>query len=488
MEQPKISVIISTYNRCKKLKRAVKSVLNQTFKEFELIIVDDCSTDKTEKYCRKLEQEEDNVLYVRLDKNYGQHGRVKNEGMKRSQADLIAYLDDDNEYLIDHLQALYNEIKRAPMVDIVYGDRWVVDESGEHEKRKGISSPFDPGRLMIQNYIDTSDVLVKKKALIDVGGWDEKLPKFADWNLWVRLTKARKVFLHVPKLLSNYYMHAGMNQIKQRAKEGEPGGFNPKTGLILPTFDPDDVPIYADQETFEKEKNMKVAIYTLTYDRLDYTKQMFESLSKNAGYEYDHYVVDNGSKDGTEEWLTENQKKYNIKKVIFNKENRGISEASNQALDEIGEDYDLIIKIDNDCLIESENIIKEIVEVYRRSKQLVLSPNVEGLIDSAGGVPRVKNGYIGKRLFGFVQHIGGIFAAAPAEVYKDFRWEEKDFLHGEQDYIFSQWCVKNKYVLAYYENLRVRHIDSTEGQKKRYPKYFERRKEEKVTRYKNEEK
>jgi GT2 family glycosyltransferase len=73
---------------------------------------------------------------------------------------------------------------------------------------------------------------------------------------------------------------------------------------------------------------MKIAIYTLTRDRIEYTKKCFQSLQENAGYSYDHYIIDNGSKDGTADWLKEG----NYTKVIYNPENVGISNGSNQAL------------------------------------------------------------------------------------------------------------------------------------------------------------
>jgi len=92
---------------------------------------------------------------------------------------------------------------------------------------------------------------------------------------------------------------------------------------------------------------MKVAIYTLCRDRLAYSKRCFRSLWQNAGYPVDHYVIDNGSTDGTVEWLYSNAKRF--KKIVLEPDNTGISYASNMALDIIGNGYDLIVKMDNDC-------------------------------------------------------------------------------------------------------------------------------------------
>lgn len=478
MENPKISVIISTYNRRKKLERAIKSILNQTFRDYEIIIVDDVSVDDTEKYCLKLvDKYSDKIKYIKLPEHWGRHGRPKNVGIKEAKGEFVCFLDDDNEWLKDHLQVLYNDIVRGG-VDIVYGDRWVYDEKSK-KKGKGIAVDFDTNLLKEMNYIDTSDFLCHKKDLLDVGGWDEYLSKFADWNLFVRLAKANKRFYRVKKIISIYYLHPEMNQLKYKSP------INPQTGKPLPTFNPDACLLWARQDTLDKEPHLKVAIFTLTYDRLEYTRKTLDSLIAMAGYSYDHFIVDNHSTDGTVEWLKTNKEKYHIKEIIENNENVGISRASNQALNAIGKDYDIIIKLDNDCELETSNIIFDLVEVFRRNKRLVISPNIEGLIDNAGGLPRFTNGYIGEFLFGFVEHLGGIFVAAPAELYDKFRWNDNDFLHGVQDVIFSQYCLKNFYSLTYFENHRAMHIDSTYGQKEKFPEYFNRRKQEKIIKYEN---
>jgi len=474
-----VSVIISTFNRKKKLKRAINSVLEQTFQDFEIIVVDDASTDGTDKMCKKLIKKEPQVRYMRRDSNWGKHGKVKNEGIKAAKGEYITFLDDDNEYLMDHLQALHNNITRTG-VDVVYGDRWVVDESGKHDKRKGPHGDFDYNRLIVQNYIDTSDVMCKKQSLLDVGGWDEDLNKFADWNLWVRMFKAGKTFQHVPLILTNYYFHAGMNQLQHESP------IDPQTGRLLPTFEPSDCKIIANQTTFDMPSELKVAVFTMTYDRLEYTQKTFESFADNANYPYDHFVIDQNSQDGTREWLKENKKRLNIKKIVLNPQNTGISKGSNQALEAIKKagDYDVIIKLDNDCLIESKEFLSTMMFIFERNRMFVLSPNIEGLIDSAGGVPRYRDGYVGNYLLGFVNHLGGICVAAPKEAYENFRWKEDDFLHGMQDSIFSRYCVESGFVMAYVENIRAMHIDSTTGQKAKFKDYFERRKEEKITKYK----
>lgn len=473
MNKPVISVVLSTFNRAERLKRAMVSILAQSFTDFELIVVDDASVDETEEVVKDFMQKDERVKYIKRDINFGTHTRPKNDGTKAATCDLIAYFDDDNVMLPDHLAVLY-KYQKDSNADVVYGQSIMIDESMRNAPMIAISSDINnPQGINIfqQNFIDTNQVLVKKRAIEAIGGWDESLPRFADWNLFVRLKKVNASFLAVPLVITEYHVHDKMNQ-----------GRFPKF-----MFDTMGCKIWPDKTLYGPRPKVKVALFTLTMDRLEYTKESFKALKEKTKYPFDHYVIDNGSTDGTVEWLKENEKDF--KKVIFNEKNVGISKGSNQALDAMrGENYDLIIKVDNDCKIWSDGWLEVMVDLYERNPRLVLSPVVEGLVDNPGGVPR-QGGYvrIAHLLLGLVPHIGGIFCVAPRSAYDQFRWKEDDFLHSDQDWQFSQYCRQRGYMLAYVENLRCEHIESTAGQRERFKDYFKRRDEvEKVTRYKGE--
>lgn len=471
---------MSTFERPRMLKRAIKSVIRQTFKDWELIIVDDCSQDeKTPKLCERFRNKDSRIHYVRSCPNFGQHTRIKNTGINAAQADLIAYLDDDNEYRKDHLQVLYKYLR--PELDIVYGDRWLIDKTGQGKDSIGVYSEFNASKLQQMNYIDTSDVLMRKSCLLKIGGWDESLPKFADWNLWIRCVKAGFKFQRIPIIITDYYIHKGCNQFKHDS------GIDPITRRPKATFEPDACKIWPDKTSFGRRPPLKVAIFTLTMDRLEYTKRMYKSMTERAGYPFDWFVVDNRSKDGTKEWIKDYKytegKKHMVRTWQFNKENVGISKASNQALDLIGENYDIIIKADNDCEFMTDDWLKTIVDLYERQQKIVVAPRVEGLRDSPGGVPRENYFYVGNHFIGTAPHLGGICIVAPAELYKGFRWEEDDFLHGDQDYVFSQYVISKQCMLGYMENIIVEHTDSTIGQIKKYPDYFKEQKELKQMKY-----
>jgi len=463
-----ISVIISTFDRLDRLKKAIQSVKNQTFTDWELIIADDHSTDGTQAYIASLNDPK--IIYTRLTRNSGTDTKPKNAGIKLAKGEFIAFLDDDCEYRPDHLNALYKCLQNYPDVSVAYGDRWIIDETKEIVDQIGYASDFNPFSLMRRNYIDTSDALIRKQALKYVGGFDERYKKYVDWNLWVRMAKCGYIFKRVPLLLTDYHLHKDMKSQKKLDEKG----------FSEPAWDAFDVEIQLPY--LGEVKEPKVAIYSITYNRLEYTKTCFESLERTAGYPYDHFIVDNGSTDGTYEWLNDS---WHSKALISNGVNKGISKASNIAIEEIYKTgtYDIIIKIDNDCYFKSNGWLEKMVEIWKSNRRMALSCYIEGLKDNPGGAQRIDFGKIKGEFLGLTRHIGGICHFVDASAYKDFRWNENDFLHGMQDLEFSQYLLSKGYQMAYLENYFAQHYEGTEGQHARFPEYFEKRKHEKTTRY-----
>lgn len=225
---------------------------------------------------------------------------------------------------------------------------------------------------------------------------------------------------------------------------------------------------------------LRIAVYSLCRDRLDYTKICLASLQEKAGIQFNHLVVDNGSTDGTQEWL---QKEYcaSNKKCILLSKNHGISKASNIALNAIfaSSDPDIVVKFDNDCLVKSENILGQIVEIYKDMgpyhAKFALSPRVEGI---ARQPTRANYFMFGGRRIGQTGIIGGLFHCVPASVYKDYRYPENLPLAKGQDDHFCDWFRKRGGEVGYIEGLVVEHYEGTNAQALRYPEYFKRKFEE----------
>jgi len=466
-----ISVIISTYKRPERLKRAIESVLNQTFKDFEVIIVDDNSKDNTEEVVKSFKDAR--IKYIKRTKNFGCDTRPKNEGILASKGEYIAFLDDDNTYRPDHLAILFNEMQKNSKTDVAYGDRWLNDETKRIAPQLGIASDFDPSLLMQRNFIDTSDVLIKRQALFDVGGWDERYKKYVDWNLWVRLCKYGKKFVRIPLIITDYYLHEDMKSVKVKTKHDSETRF-------APDWDSYDLEIELPYLKNTPRDNPRVGIFSITYNRLDYTKKSFKSLKETAEYPYEHFVIDNGSTDGSIDWVKEHTPNF-----ILNPYNYGISKASNQITNFMKGKFDIIVKWDNDAIGLTKGWLAKMVEIWKSNHKIALSCYIQGLVDNPGGAPRIGYGTLRGELVGVTKHLGGICHFVDASVYDQFKWDDNSFLHGVQDMEMSQYLMYHGFTQGYLENYFVSHgPDGTNKQRSDYPEYFEKRIKQKQTRYK----
>lgn len=479
-KMPKVSIVLTTHpTRDEVCKKAVESVFAQTYHDWELIIVHDGINPTLDISWYKKQDKNPITLYDI--EHFGNDTKPKNFGILQAKGSYIAFLDSDNTFRPDHLQLLVNELDRDPELSVAYGDRWLNDETGQVPAQIGKYSDYTPGKLMVENYIDTSDVLIRREALMYVGGFDESQKKYIDWNLWARLEKAGVKFKRVPFVITDYNIGKDSKSVtKLTENEKKFMANNPGKFQNIPDFDTVDCEIRLPY--LGEVQEPRVAIFTLTYDRLELTKKSFESLSKTAGYPYHHYIVDNGSTDGTKEWLADYKEHAGFTFVIDREKNEGISRGSNTALLGIGKgNYDIIVKVDNDAIFQTEGWLKKMVEIWKTNHQIIMSCYVEGLKDNPGGAPRYHRGRIKGELVGMTNHLGGVCVFADASAYDNFRWDEDDYLHSAQDLAFSQYVTTHGFAMAYLENYSLRH--ATAEMMEQYPDYYERRVNEKRTRY-----
>jgi glycosyltransferase involved in cell wall biosynthesis len=188
--KPAVSIIIPTYNRSRLLARAVKSVLNQTYQDFELIIVDDASTDNTGEVVNSFNDQR--IKYVRHEKNKGE-AAARNTGIKTAGCNYIAYQDSDDEWLPEKLAKQMKLLENAPSeVGVIYTGFWKT----ENHRRTYI--PFSwvkqkngdiHKELLYGNFIGSPVVLIKKECFDSVGLFDERIHNLVDWEMWLRISK-----------------------------------------------------------------------------------------------------------------------------------------------------------------------------------------------------------------------------------------------------------------------------------------------------------
>lgn len=202
-----VSIILITYNRAHLIQRAIQSVLDQTMTDFELIVVDDVSTDKTEAVVKSFGDAR--IKYVKSS-NQSKHclGIPRNIGVAEATSNLITFIDDDNAYKPTFLETLYKEmVMLQPVVDVIYCD----SEYFKDGKSIGVirSEVATKEKLKIGNVVDIGEVIIRKEAFIKYGMFDETLANCGeDWELFLRFALKGAIFGHLPIALTNYYQHA----------------------------------------------------------------------------------------------------------------------------------------------------------------------------------------------------------------------------------------------------------------------------------------
>ena len=206
MAKPTVSVVIPTHNRAELLKRAINSVLRQTFEDFELIVVDDASSDNTPEVVESIN--DSRIRYVRLKKNSG--GPVaRNTGIKKARGEFIALLDDDDEWLPNRLELQIEKFEGLEKdVGVVYGGFYYVSQDTGEILGKRI--PRYRGNVyahfLKENFVGSPTLLIRRECFKKAGLFDPKLKSSQDWDMWLRIAKYYK-FDYVPAVVAKYYVH-----------------------------------------------------------------------------------------------------------------------------------------------------------------------------------------------------------------------------------------------------------------------------------------
>lgn len=206
--KPFISVIIPTYQRREKLKNTLKSLLSQTYKNYEVLVIDDGSTDGTREMVSLFK---DKRIIYNWQNNSGCPASPRNKGIHISKGDWIAFLDSDDAWEKNKLEVCYRHINFQ--VDFIYHDMQIKSADG-HLNGKNIISrqlkkPVLKDLLINGNIIINSSVLVRKKLLKKIGGICEhkKLIAAEDYNTWLKISKLTNKFLYLPCTLGYYSKH-----------------------------------------------------------------------------------------------------------------------------------------------------------------------------------------------------------------------------------------------------------------------------------------
>lgn len=217
VDAPMISVIIPTYNRIKTLPRAITSVLNQTYQDIELIIVDDGSSDGTEEYVLGLRDER--IRYIKNERNLGPSA-TRNKGVEYARGKYIAFQDSDDEWKLEKLEKQMKVMMNASEpVQMVYSEMEMYDGNNNLylivpsravdvcNKRGDLFS-----YLLLNALIGTPTVLIERQAFLREGGFNSQLHSYEDWEFFLRFSQNHRIGFVEEPLIKVHYSPDSVNQ------------------------------------------------------------------------------------------------------------------------------------------------------------------------------------------------------------------------------------------------------------------------------------
>lgn len=214
MDNPLVSIILPTFNRAHLLRRTIASIFNQTYGNFEIVIVDDCSTDDTREVVASINSSR--ITYTFLDRNVGPSA-ARNVGIRVSKGEYVAFQDSDDEWYRDKLE------EQMGLMTGLGGASLGACYSKISIEKNGISDKVIPqgsvqdlqenilSTLLYSNVIGTPSLLARRSVLLDVGLFDERLTGLEDWDLALRIARHYKIGFINRVLVLSHWSPTGVN-------------------------------------------------------------------------------------------------------------------------------------------------------------------------------------------------------------------------------------------------------------------------------------
>ena len=203
---PLVTVLMPVYNGERYLSSAIESILNQTFQDFELLIVDDCSNDNSIKIIESFSNKKINL--IRNNKNQGQSATM-NRGLKLSKGKYIARLDQDD---LSDYQRLEKQVEFFLNNKCNILGTWAYSINNDSKITGYIQHPTTNNSIQNALGVDCalshSSVMMKKNDILLIGGYSEKFKIVMDWDLWIRAVKSGLKIENIPEYLCSSRLHS----------------------------------------------------------------------------------------------------------------------------------------------------------------------------------------------------------------------------------------------------------------------------------------
>lgn len=287
-DRPKITVLMTVYNGEKTLRRAIESILLQTFRDFEFLIINDCSADGTVDMVGSYNDDR-----IKLHTNEVNVGQTKslNIGLGLVESEYIARMDADDYSMPERLEKQYSFIKKHPEYVVVGTDCLVVDEFGNKKSvSKGCVKQDDIIlRMLYGSPINHVSVLMKSEVVRNLGGYNPEFVISADFDLWSRLVRNGYKLTTIPEVLTVYTFSDGSYSYKNvliKNKEVVDVIYNNACAFSNYVIDKDDAMLI--MQTFSG------GIVDMTDENILRSESLFKNIILNMKPEYGSNI-DNGN-------------------------------------------------------------------------------------------------------------------------------------------------------------------------------------------------
>ena len=372
---PTVSVIVPTYNRPDRLQVALTSVLTQSYQDFEIIVVNDGTTDVSEVVAPL--NKDGRITTIRHDHNRGL-AAARNTGLRAAKGTYIAYLDDDDTYLPDHLETLVAALQSGEH-KVAYTDAWRVHEvrQGEEYVVTGRDIPYSHDfnciDLLLCNYFPVLCVMHERSLLDQVGYFDESLFAHEDWDLWIRMATLYP-FRHIKHTTAAFTwrrdgssMTSSTSDTYRRTTEIIYRKYRPYAERVAGVLEAQQKKLDG-MRSDAKAKTFDCSIIIPVWNNLALTTQCLTALSEvTQGVSYEVIVVDNHSTDETPAFLAGLGGDV---KIITNDENLGFAKACNQGAQAAKGEY--LVFLNNDTIPQAGWLSALVDEVKTHSDVAVV--------------------------------------------------------------------------------------------------------------------
>ena len=354
--KPLISLLIPVYNIGKKyLFECIDSILNQTYQNFEICLVDDCSTNEETKEALKELETRDERIKVKYRKENGHISRTTNDALAMAKGEFVGLIDNDDTITPNALYEVVKVLNKDKTIDMIYSDEDKLDLNGRRCEPT-FKSDFAPDSLLSNNYICHFTVL--RKSIMDkIGGERVGFEGAQDFDLFLRFTEKTDKIYHIPKILYHWRMVKGSTSmvIDNKSYALERGRKAVEEALerrhIKGTVSIAEGGAYYYIE-YEPVGNPMISIIIPTRNHSDITKKCIDSIYEKSTYKnFEVVLVDNQSDEQALFDLIEKYKKEhkNFRVVEANME-FNYSRINNTAVDTCKSDYILLLNNDTEVI------------------------------------------------------------------------------------------------------------------------------------------